>query len=859
MGKMVSWVLFCVAVFAAAAFSQGFDTAYVPVRVNAAATLTIELPDGTPSRARIVTPSSGTVTMAANTPTELVLIIGGSGNTSVRHRKPAIDNTSVTVTARQDGVSLNLHPQAYRDALISLYSINGKRILGGKASAAKGTFSISRPNVASGVYLFSVKGVNGNSFASRITHSGGRLNINAAFFNENIAHNAAAMTQTAAIPGGWKITAAPTGAGYLPAERIINPVKGTNDEIVINLLQMDIGSGSVINDKDWTPTAAVFAIVEKSSTAVANSDVQSMDAANAVVSWSLRSNVTRYEVYRNGQLLRAASGNLIEDYDLTAGQTYEYVVAGYAANNQIHLSMPVQITPFTANAAAGTWRYMNLNSTGGSSEATVTAGTGGGPGGVLGADNRRYEFRVTGDRTLQTFQYRMTSANGSWGNWTNLPASPGGSANLTVGSWTGNLNGTQTTINPSAYVRHNTTWNGGDGQTGVNLEGVHWYRVHDRGLLIGGVREGKYVLGVHREPSNNYNLAHFMLVSCYPNNGQPYGEITYSGRPFGFESRDQRIFVDNDGTAYAMCSALGDSHFFKLDFEWKEPIEHTNHVFRGAYRETPDILRYGDWYFYFGSRQNGWYPSQAQYAMSRDIGGTWSSLRDFGNTVTFGAQFNGIRTDSYGNGKTAYGFYSYRWSNQWDGISRETAGNPRRFSILNINGDYVSSHWFNNIVYYPAHGYVGVRPGRNLSLGKTVTAPSGQNQTNLQAVTDGMEISSAPHYRNNATPYQLVIDLERPSVIREITVTTRIVGGSESSCQYILSGSVNGTTYTQLADASANGQPGFVVHVITDTNAYRYVRLSVSKFNNFRQAHNPNTVDWADGVYQVAVYGTARE
>jgi hypothetical protein len=796
--------------------------------------------------------------VAANTPAELVLIIGQAGITSIRNRTPARDNASAAVIGKRDGVSLNLHPQTYRDASISLYSINGKRILGGKASAAKGGLSISRQNAAAGAYLLSVKGVNGNSLASKITHSGGRFNINAAFANENGAHTPALVKTTAAIPDGWKITAAPAGAGYLPAERIINPVKGTNAETVINLLQIDVGSGGAVNLADWTPTAAVFAIVEKSGTGIVNSDVQNMDAANVVVSWSLRPNAARYEVYRDGRFLRTASGNVIEDYDLTIGRTYEYVVAGYTAGNQVLISAPVLAAPFTAAAAPGTWRYMNRNSEGGSSEATVTSAAGSSAGGVMGADNRRYDFRVTGDGALRTFQYR-TSANGtSWGSWTNLPSSPGGSGSLTVGSWSGNLNGTQTTINPAAYVSGSAVWNGAEGQTGVNLEGVHWYSVHDKGLLIGGVQEGKYVLGCHREPSGNYNLAHFMLVSCYPNNGRPYGQITYSGRPFGYESRDQRIFVDNDGAAYAMCSALGDSHFFKLDPEWKEPIEHTNHVFKGAYKETPDILRYGGWYFYFGSRQNGWYPSQVQYAMSRDIGGAWSPLNDFGNTVTFGAQFNGIRTDSYGNGKTAYGFYSYRWSNQWDGISRENNGNPRRFAILNINGDYVSSHWFNNIVYYPAHGYVGVRPGRNLSLGKTVTAPSGQKQANLQAVTDGMETSSAARYENNATPYQLVIDLEKESVIREITVTTRIVGGSESPCQYTLSGSADGSGYTQLADASANGQPGFVVHVITDTNAYRYVRLSVSKFNDVRH-NNANTVSWADGVYQVAVYGTPRQ
>jgi len=839
---------------AANVFAQDENIAYIPIRVNADAVLTVELPDGAPANAGIITPIGGTLTVQANTPVTITLALGNLASTSIRYSSSALTSAPAAVSVGRNGVSLDLSPRQYRDAVISAYSINGKKVLGGSAAAARGTLNMSRPNIAAGVYLLSAKGVNGNTFTSRFTHAGGKLNINVTFGKEA----AAALAKSAATPNDWKIKAVPTASGYLAAERIINPKIGQNSEVAINLLKLGDGNNNVTHLTDWTPTSAVFAIVEKSGAGIGNSDVQNINAANVIVSWSQRSNIARYEVYRDGMLLRAAAGNVIEDYDLTSGQTYEYVVAGYSSTNQVFLSAPVQATPFTATAAPGTWRYKNRTASGGSEEATVAAGSGGGLGGVAGADGLRYEFQVTGDNTTRTFQYRRTSANGSWGSWTNLPSTPGGSSPLTAGSWTGDRNGTRTTVNPAAFVASNDVWNGASGQSGINLEGVHWYQVHDKGLLIGGTREGKYVLGCHREPTGNYNLAHFMLVSCYPNNGKPYGEITYSGRPFGYESRDQRIFVDNDGTAYAMCSALGDSHFFKLDPEWKEPIEHTNHVFKGQYKETPDILRYGDWYFYFGSRQNGWYPSQVQYAMSRDIGGTWGALQDFANTVTFGAQFNGIRTDSYGDGKRAYGFYSYRWSNQWDGVAKESNGNPRRFSILNINGDYVSSHWFNNIVYYPAHGYVGVRPGRNLSLGKTVTAPTSQKQANLQAVTDGMETSAAPRYEHNATPYQVTIDLEKLSVIREITVTTRIVGGSESPCQYTISGSTNGSSYTQIADASSNGQPGFVIHDITNTTPYRYVRLSVSKFNDIRH-NNANTVSWADGVYEVAVYGTPQQ
>lgn len=49
---------------------------------------------------------------------------------------------------------------------ISLYSLNGKRVLRTKADASKGAKNISSPNLVAGVYLLSVKGVNGHHGSS---------------------------------------------------------------------------------------------------------------------------------------------------------------------------------------------------------------------------------------------------------------------------------------------------------------------------------------------------------------------------------------------------------------------------------------------------------------------------------------------------------------------------------------------------------------------------------------------------------------------------------------------------------------------------------------------------------------------
>jgi len=222
---------------------------------------------------------NGTVTVQANTPTTITLILGNSGNTPIRH---------------------NL--QIPSNATISVYSINGERIF-------------NHQNLAAGAYLLLVKDANGKSNTYKIMHSGGKLKI-----------KTAAFAKQTATPSDWKITAVPTGFVYQSAEHFFNPVKGQNSEELITLPH-------TANSADWTPTAATFAIVEKPSVSIANSDVQNVNARNVALSWSLRPNVTKYEVYRDGVLLGETSGNLMEDYDLTIGQTYEYIVALRYENN----------------------------------------------------------------------------------------------------------------------------------------------------------------------------------------------------------------------------------------------------------------------------------------------------------------------------------------------------------------------------------------------------------------------------------------------------------------------------------------------------------------------------------------------
>ena len=214
--KTAIGALILASAFAAGAFAQGADTARVPFVVNVAATVTAQPPSGATGVAR------ANRDVAANKVDTLTILLRDLGGTSVSHMPRGQANAPATVSYRRGGILLELHPQSYKNAEIALFSVNGRQILRGKASASNaGGINMSRANMAPGVYLLSVRDVNGNSFATKMTHRGGNFSIGAAFGNE------AFLSKTRANYGTWTITVG--GApGYADTSYPFSPVKGPN-------------------------------------------------------------------------------------------------------------------------------------------------------------------------------------------------------------------------------------------------------------------------------------------------------------------------------------------------------------------------------------------------------------------------------------------------------------------------------------------------------------------------------------------------------------------------------------------------------------------------------------------------------
>ena len=204
------------AFFAANASAQDMDTAYVPFRVNVNATATAQLAGGE----RFEKP-------VRKDYTDTLLIITEADISPVNPNRTL---SPVTMHNSRGRISLELSRQLYRDADIALYSLNGKQILHGKAAASEIVKSISHPNVAMGVYVLSVRGMNGNAFTSRLAHVGGGMNVSVAFMDESFS---SVSLMEKAIPGNWTITV--SAEGYLDISYAFTPVTGRGNILVQNI------------------------------------------------------------------------------------------------------------------------------------------------------------------------------------------------------------------------------------------------------------------------------------------------------------------------------------------------------------------------------------------------------------------------------------------------------------------------------------------------------------------------------------------------------------------------------------------------------------------------------------------------
>jgi len=272
-------------IFAASATAQ--NTAYVPFVVNADATVTARQDETVVS-----------MSVEANKEKTLAIPLGGTtsvwntGGTQGRLNAPLI-------TSSRGNILLSLPAQSYQNAEIAMYSVNGRQILRGKASSTETASGISRRNVAPGAYLLSVKGTNGNAVTTRLTHSGGDMNMSVAFGTENVSPERRLGKKNAADDGDWEITIA--ADGYIAQTYALRPVAGINNRQIINLnpappqaqtytLTIAATAGGSVSPFVGAHTYDAGALV--AVTATANSGYKFMNWSGASTSASATVNIT---------------------------------------------------------------------------------------------------------------------------------------------------------------------------------------------------------------------------------------------------------------------------------------------------------------------------------------------------------------------------------------------------------------------------------------------------------------------------------------------------------------------------------------------------------------------------------------
>jgi hypothetical protein len=613
-------------------------------------------------------------------------------------------------------------------------------------------------------------------------------------------------------------------------------------------------------EADWSPTATLFMLAGE-YTGNSGDPVQ-----NVKLSWQKLEGAGYYRVYRNGLYVASAPGDTWDDYGLSPGETYRYHVEAWM-NNSLHgdhlitKSGETTVTPFTTTEAPQGVKDNFVSSSGFGSPPS----SGPKPSGFE-FEGKYYQYNTRGYGTAGTDQRLVVFEQ----------VSDDGLDFVNIGDYTTDLDtliesiGAADDYTPRTYPppppvpaeKYAETAGeltlGGKTVRIVNilpdtgLEGTGFFKYGDRVIHQG-----------HCKEAGGYGRSAFFLAYIRPGQDSAF-TVTFDERPMGNPSRDHSLFTDYPGTPnekhYLISASNSDTCIYEFDENWGYIIRQINRIFAGKSRETPSILHRGGSYFCFSSRQSGWLPSQAQYGVASSLDGRWSELLNIGNSATCGAQFNHVAAG--GTDRETFVINSYRWAANWPNSAKENA-NYVRSMTLEFSGNFAAAEYFQRIAFYPAHGYVGIQNGRFLSLGKPVkvTDSTGTDTyTNSWVVTDGFDMVDNKGRFTHATPVEIVVDLETSATIKETTLITYMMGGSEGAFHYIVSGSIDGETFTVLVDHSdtdKNWAPGFVSDTYSGTTPYRYVKLNVTGITNVNNSSGISS--WASGIYEFVVYGNPQE
>lgn len=158
-----------------------------------------------------------------------------------------------------------------------------------------------------------------------------------------------------------------------------------------------------------------------------------------------------------------------------------------------------------------------------------------------------------------------------------------------------------------------------------SVHDLHPSKVVERPKVIYNARTRKFVMWMHIDSADYSKACAGVAVS-----DSPVGPFTYLGsfRPNGEMSRDQTLFVDDDGRAYQVCSSEDNATMcvHLLTDDYLKPTETYTRNFEKQYREAPAVFKHQDRYYLLTSGCSGWDPNVAEVAVADSMLGEWKTL-----------------------------------------------------------------------------------------------------------------------------------------------------------------------------------------------------------------------------------------
>ena len=156
---------------------------------------------------------------------------------------------------------------------------------------------------------------------------------------------------------------------------------------------------------------------------------------------------------------------------------------------------------------------------------------------------------------------------------------------------------------------------------------LHPSKVLERPKVVYNAKTSKFVMWAHVESADYGKAAAGVAVS-----DTPTGPFKYLGsfRPNNAMSRDQTVFVDDDGKAYQFASSENNATLYinELTDDYLRTTGKFTRNFIGMSREAPAVFKKDGKYYMLSSGCTGWDPNQAELAVADSIMGPWKVIGD---------------------------------------------------------------------------------------------------------------------------------------------------------------------------------------------------------------------------------------